>query len=216
VSRVMGRLLYCGGSLVARRGTVAGHRRCVACFGFKRSSIERQHEDQDEADEIDRIGLRAGVYRPPQPVSDGAGFVVHGSVLREAPGKGKGEFSTPLVRSGRLCRAAGTAPPSAARLSAEETIRTAAAHPIDQQPEHQRRAGLRHPRRRADDAEAIGIVLRGRRSRAAASRGAIVRTPLPAPWKIANTPAAPAAEYSDDQRAPIGWVRQARRVENRG
>src|SRR6267154_442645 len=49
----------------------------------------------------------------------------------------------------------------------------AAAHHVDQEAEQQRRRGLRHPRRRADDAKAIAVILRTEdreRQRAACNR----------------------------------------------
>ena len=49
---------------------------------------------------------------------------------------------------------------SADRLSAEETISTRLPMVSISRPNSQRRRGLRHPRRRADDAEAIAVILR--------------------------------------------------------
>ena len=57
----------------------------------------------------------------------------------------------------------------------------AASHRVDQQSERQRRGGLRHSRRRPDDAEPIGIVLRAedrQRQRAARDRQDTVAGPM--------------------------------------
>src|SRR5271165_5297984 len=66
----------------------------------------------------------------------------------------------------------------------------AASHRIEQEAEGERRRRLREPR-------------------------AMVNTPLPAPWKIANTPAA-APPAITTIAAPKGCMRQASRVETIG
>src|SRR5258706_16394646 len=81
------------GFLIPRCGD---RRRTQACGLLRpqRSRIERQSQDQEKTDEIDRIRLRRG-DRPPHKSSDRRhwiGIVRHGAVLLEAEGNWKGQM----------------------------------------------------------------------------------------------------------------------------
>ena len=89
----------------------------------------------------------------------------------------------------------------------------AASHRVDQQTERQRCCGLRHPRRRADDAQPIAIILRAKdRQRQRAARNG--QDAVAGAMKDRECACAPPTSMTI--AAPMGCVRHASRVDSSG
>ena len=95
----------------------------LGLFRTQRPGIERQHPDQDQADQINDIGLRRrgcpAQETPRLPLR--TSVVFHALVLREMPQEGK-RYMRALQDPGRLAGTRSSAA-SAARLRADDTIR---------------------------------------------------------------------------------------------